>query len=617
MLSKKTQLYGVGVLVIITTLVNCIRSTLYLAGHARTNHFKDELAIMPALHAVEPETKGNSNGAGRSLSVATNSEEYERSLGISSSPEAEADSDPTVRDVVRKDDIIYQKSLQDFDTSPVVIEKYKLVFITLPKVACTTWKFFFRRVMGHDDWTNQDMIHWMPHNPNYNGLKYLYNYSIDEATEMMTSPEWTRAIFLREPKRRFLSAFLDKVYNGNGKHVRGRCCPKTKTCVPYTAQGFLELIHTCHDSHWVPQHYRLPPRLWKYVNFVGKFENVQEDANRLLQRIGAWEEYGSTGWGADGNLSIFQKGETTQTHVTNSQTKIWQWYTPALERKVEAFYAMDYANPIFNFTMQNLTQDFYIQSKDKLWARGAWDGAPIVIEKYKLIFFTMPRIGATQWKMLFRRIQGLGDWNVTSSGAGRTIILPHDPEHNGLNYLNDYDIGVASDMITGNDYTKAIFVRNPKDRFLSVYHELQYKNEKIESKCCPNQRGCSKQMSSFVRFLDLMQDCSSPNWDPQYLRIEERYWKHIDFIGHIENAQDDAKRLLEKVGAWEDYGASGWGPNGNQSMFTPTGHEADHVRMAIASYTPVVDRLVEKNYQVDYNNDLFQFPKTLWAITQT
>jgi hypothetical protein len=82
---------------------------------------------------------------------------------------------------------------------------------------------------------------------------------------------------------------------------------------------------------------------------------------------------------------------------------------------------MDYGGPLFNFTMQDLTKAFYIKSKDKLRARGDWDGDPIVIETYKLIFFTI-----------------------------------------SLKYLNDYDIGVASDMITGNEYTKAIVARNPK-----------------------------------------------------------------------------------------------------------------------------------------------------------
>jgi hypothetical protein len=50
------------------------------------------------------------------------------------------------------------------------------------------------------------------HNPSTNGLKYLQAFSPRDATKMMRDPSWTRAIFLREPKQRFLSAYLDKVY---------------------------------------------------------------------------------------------------------------------------------------------------------------------------------------------------------------------------------------------------------------------------------------------------------------------------------------------------------------------------------------------------------------------
>ena len=50
------------------------------------------------------------------------------------------------------------------------------------------------------------------HNPSTNGLKYLHAFSPRDATNMMRDPSWTRAIFLREPKQRFLSAYLDKVH---------------------------------------------------------------------------------------------------------------------------------------------------------------------------------------------------------------------------------------------------------------------------------------------------------------------------------------------------------------------------------------------------------------------
>jgi Sulfotransferase family len=245
-------------------------------------------------------------------------------------------------------DYIY--NVGGWDAAPIVIPKYKLVFFTVPKVACTTWKQAFRRMMGYWDWDHQDEGH---HDPRVNGLKYLHHFPIGTANEMMTSPDWTRAIFVREPKIRLLSAFMDKALSNSGKHVIEKCCPETGECLApaQTLSGFLDLTEWCTDSHWQPQAMRVDDKYWPYINFVGHFETVAEDARRLLEHIGAWEEIGRTGWG---DYSIFEK-PASQNHVTNSQSKASAWYTPALERRVEKMYAGDYNLALLSFTKTNLT----------------------------------------------------------------------------------------------------------------------------------------------------------------------------------------------------------------------------------------------------------------------
>ena len=79
---------------------------------------------------------------------------------------------------------------------------------------------------GYDNWQSKD-----PHDPRINGLKRLRrkDFSPENITTMLLSPEWTRAVFVRDPKERFLSAYLDKVQNKDGKYVIGHCCPKKRT----------------------------------------------------------------------------------------------------------------------------------------------------------------------------------------------------------------------------------------------------------------------------------------------------------------------------------------------------------------------------------------------------
>ena len=134
--------------------------------------------------------------------------------------------------LVHKLDSIYKGGVSKFDSAPIVDEDHKLIFFTVPKVACTTFKFLFRRIAGVKDWDYQDgaQAKNLPHNPKFNNLNYLYHYSLEEANRMMTDPSWTRAIFVRDPKIRFLSAFLDKAVGNYGSFVANVCCPEAKQC---------------------------------------------------------------------------------------------------------------------------------------------------------------------------------------------------------------------------------------------------------------------------------------------------------------------------------------------------------------------------------------------------
>ena len=110
--------------------------------------------------------------------------------------------DSKVEVKVLSTDSIYQR--ESWDGSPVVLESHKLVFFTTAKVGCTTFKMLFRRMMGFENYAEESRDgptgRMLPWNPEKNGLKYLYDYDLDRATDMMTSPDWTRAIFVRELK---------------------------------------------------------------------------------------------------------------------------------------------------------------------------------------------------------------------------------------------------------------------------------------------------------------------------------------------------------------------------------------------------------------------------------
>lgn len=173
--------------------------------------------------------------------------------------------------LLRANDTIYQYG-RDWDAAPVVIPKYKLLFFTIPKVSCTVFKQLFRRMAGCTDW--QQETHPLPHAPTRNGLQYLYDYPPHAAQAMLTDATWIRAIFVRNPHERLLSAYLDK--GRNPTYMQNHCCRVTSLqqvlrCnndddnTPWSLSFFDFLTHVvpnCQDKHWKSQADRIPQKFW-------------------------------------------------------------------------------------------------------------------------------------------------------------------------------------------------------------------------------------------------------------------------------------------------------------------------------------------------------------------
>lgn len=114
-----------------------------------------------------------------------------------------------------------------WENDPIVIEGHRLIFFHVSKCASTELMRLFRRMMGYSDWSRRD-DHKL-HDPSKNGLRYLGHYSREEQEEFMTSEEWTRAVFVRDPVQRLVSAYREKALGGfdgrsKGSYVKERWC---------------------------------------------------------------------------------------------------------------------------------------------------------------------------------------------------------------------------------------------------------------------------------------------------------------------------------------------------------------------------------------------------------
>jgi len=227
---------------------------------------------------------------------------------------------------------------------PIVIRKFRLIFFHVPKVACEEFKKLFRRVEGYEDWATSynnppglyspdKPLSRLPHDPEINGLTYLTQLPLDEANKILNDPTWTKAIFLRDPITRFLSAYLDKIRRHN---------PNAEMRKLSFEEFITKVEQGLKNRHWNPQSQFYDLDKWlPVIDFVGSFESLAEDTETLLRKLGAWEEFGANGWGEDGASAIF-RGKRNELHSGGADEKVDIFYSNATTKnRVMALMAPD------------------------------------------------------------------------------------------------------------------------------------------------------------------------------------------------------------------------------------------------------------------------------------
>lgn len=255
--------------------------------------------------------------------------------------------------VVRADDIIMRRAR----SRPIVIPEYKLVFFHVAKVASTTFIMMFQRLLNIT--SPNATIHL--HHPQMNQLQYLNPNTPEHlayANQVITDPNWTKAIFVRNPHERLVSAYLDKGSMSDFQWIHWSCCPQTEDCMKknkgnrtYFEKFVFDVLPNCSDVHWVPQYRRMEPKYWKYINFVGHMESLDEDSKALLQRIGAYEKYQSMPRHRLDTDDSFSYGTH---HATNARKRNFTKYftNKRLYDRISKYYEEDYGNPLLRLSVK-------------------------------------------------------------------------------------------------------------------------------------------------------------------------------------------------------------------------------------------------------------------------
>ncbi|XP_018552894.2 carbohydrate sulfotransferase 8-like [Lates calcarifer] len=232
-----------------------------------------------------------------------------------------------------------------------VEDRYKLLYCQVPKAGCSNWKRTLMVLAGQAS-NVQSIKHDTVHYGNH--LKTLDSF--DRQGIMHRLETYTKVMFVREPLERMVSAYRDKFENPNnyyhslfGKPIisKYRVNPSwtaLKTGNGVTFKEFVQYLLDVHrpvgmDIHWDQANQLCNPCLIDY-DFIGKFENMDEESNFLLRLIGAPPNL---------TLPSFKDRNPTDKRTSMQITQKYFSQVSKLERqRVYDFYFMDYL--MFNYS---------------------------------------------------------------------------------------------------------------------------------------------------------------------------------------------------------------------------------------------------------------------------
>jgi hypothetical protein len=257
-----------------------------------------------------------------------------------------------------------------------------------------------------------------------------------------------------------------------------------------------------------------------------------------------------------------------------------------------------------------------------------------VNEEYKVIFFQVAKAASTEWKRFFSRLQGEPYWC-----AGYSNDSIHKSKVNKLKHLSDYTIEEAQDMMTNSAWKKAIFTRHPKPRILSAFLDKAVgHSEHFVDFYCPKYskhaggilQNCIKYHQDFHFFVQnftatpYIQD--DMHWRSIFSVIDEKWWPFIDFVGYMDNLNENTKTFLSSihssvdgVSAWDRIGRFGWNDkdttnctiasqSDGQFMGTSDKRHSTKARdQMLQYYTPFLEDIINERYSEDLNNPFFHF----------
>lgn len=180
-------------------------------------------------------------------------------------------------------------------------ERYKLLYVSTPKVACTSLKWWFASLEGHArqlrefDESAESDPDLVVHDSFHKIAPHVTGVPVNELEEALTSNEYFRFAVVRNPYKRVFSAWQSKLVLREPLQIGPYLDEpffqhpiESAEDVAVAFQGFLEHLSANEapsywDNHWTPQAALLRPELISYTNV-----SQIEDTKYLSSAIASW-----------------------------------------------------------------------------------------------------------------------------------------------------------------------------------------------------------------------------------------------------------------------------------------------------------------------------------------
>lgn len=226
----------------------------------------------------------------------------------------------------------------------IVVPEYKLLFCYIEKVACKSFNMLFQSLRAPYDPRMNNTNPWYLNTPFQHGLQK------HDVERLIADPSWHKAVFVREPLERFLSAFRSKCAGGD-EDGRAICrAAWHRLGIPPRFADVTKALGTYHqkfDHHFVEQH-RFCGGLRHTLPYYDTIVQLDKDSSheavkKLLLQIGVNATHVDRL--LDGTFPTHHTNATAcvSCHATNATSLVPAFYSHrGMVKKVVAYYLADY-----------------------------------------------------------------------------------------------------------------------------------------------------------------------------------------------------------------------------------------------------------------------------------